>query len=100
MPIAGDLRAGDGHIEGAFGSVLVEAETRVTDIQAVHRKARLKQRDLAADRLILLIADTVHNRRVVAAHAELREHLPIGTRRCLAALSRGMDPGGDCLVIL
>jgi len=100
MPIAGDLRAADGHVEGTFGTVLIEAETRVTDIQGVHRKAQLKQRDLAADRLILLIADTLHNRRVIAAHAELREHLPVGTRRCLAAFSRGADPGGDCLVIL
>ena len=100
MPIAGDLRAGDGVIAAAFGTILVEAETRVTDIQAAERKSALKQRDLGADRLILLIADTPTNRRVVSLHPELRERFPIGTRRCLAALGRGEDPGGDCLVIL
>ena len=100
MPITGDLRAGDGVLKAPFGSILVEAETRVTDIQAVERKSVLKQRDLGADRLVLLIADTPTNRRVLALHPELRERFPVGTRRCLGALGRGEDPGGDCLVIL
>jgi transcriptional regulator with XRE-family HTH domain len=100
LPIPGDLRAADGLIEGSFGSILVEAETRVSDFQAVERKARLKQRDLGADRLILLMADTRHNRRLLDLHPEARERFPIGARRCLAALSRGEDPGGDCLLLL
>jgi hypothetical protein len=100
MPIPGDLRSGDGAIEGVFGTILVEAETRLTDIQTVERKAASKQRDLGADRLILLVADTAINRRVLGLHPELRERFPIGPRKCLAALSRGEDPGGDCLVIL
>lgn len=100
MPIAGDLRAGDAVIDGEFGSILVEAETRVTDTQAVERKSLLKKRDLGAARLILLFADTPNNRKVLDLHPELRERFPIGTRRCLAALARGEDPGGDCLVML
>ena len=100
VPIAGDLRSGDGMIEGAFGNVLVEAETRLTDLQAVERKAFLKKRDLGADRVIVLIADTPNNRKVLDLHPELRERFPIGTRKCLAALGRGEDPGGDCLVVL
>jgi transcriptional regulator with XRE-family HTH domain len=100
MPIRGDLRAGDGVIDGAFGTILVEAETRLTDLQAAERKAQLKKRDLGSDRLILLVSDTPTNRRVVALHPELRDRFPIGTRRCLAALGRAQDPGGDCLVIL
>ena len=100
MPIAGDLRSGDGMIEGGFGSILVEAETRLTDLQAVERKAFLKKRDLAADRVILLIAETPNNRRVLDLHPEVRERFPIGARKCLAALARGDDPGGDCLVVL
>jgi transcriptional regulator with XRE-family HTH domain len=40
IPIAGDLRAGDGMIMGTFGTILVEAETRLTDIQAVQRGNR------------------------------------------------------------
>jgi transcriptional regulator with XRE-family HTH domain len=100
MPIAGDLRAADGFIHGAWGSAIVEAETRVTDSQAVERKGTLKKRDLAADRLILLLADTPYHRRFLDLHPEVRERLPIGTRGCLAALGRGDDPGGDCLVLL
>jgi transcriptional regulator with XRE-family HTH domain len=104
MPIAGDLRGADGVIGdiagNSFESILVEAETRLTDLQAVERKALLKQRDFGADRVILLVADTPNNRNVLELHPELRERFPIGTRRCLAALARGEDPGGDCLVIL
>lgn len=100
MPIAGDLRGADGGIGGGFGTILVEAETRLADLQAVERKALLKKRDFGADRVILLIADTPNNRRVLELHPELKEGFPIGTRKCLAALARGEDPGGDCLVVL
>jgi transcriptional regulator with XRE-family HTH domain len=100
MPIAGDLRGADGVIGGGVGTILVEAETRLTDLQAAERKAMLKQRDLGADRLILLIADTPNNRKVLDLHPELRQRFPVRTRKALAALARGEDPGGDCLVIL
>ena len=100
MPIAGDLRGADGVIGSGFGTIVVEAETRLSDPQAVERSAMLKKRDLGAERLILLIADTPNNRRVLELHPELRERVPVGTRKCLAALARGEDPGGDCLVIL
>jgi transcriptional regulator with XRE-family HTH domain len=100
MPMTGDLRAGDATVEGRFGLILVEAETRVTDVQAVERKAALKRRDLGADRLILLLADTPNNRRVLDLHPELRERFRIGTRRCMAALARGEDPGEDCIVMV
>lgn len=100
MPITGDLRAGDGLVGGVFGAILVEAETRLVDLQAVERKSTLKKRDLGAERLILLIADTPSNRRVCELHSELRERFPISTRKCLTALGRGDDPGEDALVIL
>jgi transcriptional regulator with XRE-family HTH domain len=100
MPIAGDLRAGDALIGGAFGTILVEAETRLVDVQAVERRSALKQRDLGAERLVLLIADTPNNRRVLELHPELRERFPVTTRKCLAALARGDDPREDAMVVL
>lgn len=100
IPIAGDTRSGDGLIEGGFGSVLVEAETHLGDIQAIERKAAAKARDLGAERLILLVSDTRHNREVIKLHAELRERFPVDTRTCLGTLGQGSDTGGDCLVIL
>jgi transcriptional regulator with XRE-family HTH domain len=100
IPIAGDARSGDAVIEGDGWDVLVEAETYVDDVQLVERRAAAKQRDLGADRLILLIAATRHNREVLRLHAELRARFPIDTRACLRRLAAGEDPGGDCLVIL
>lgn len=100
VPIPGDLRAADGVVEGAFGAAVVEAETKLTDVQAIERRSSLKQRDLGAERLILLVADTPFNRKVLQLHVELQARFPIGTRRCLGSLARGADPGGDCLVVL
>jgi hypothetical protein len=100
IPIVGDPRSGDGLISGEFGDALVEAETHLGDLQAVERQIAAKGRDLGVDRLILLVADTRHNRAVLAAHPEIRERFPIETRACLMQLRRGLDPEGDCLVVL
>ena len=100
IPIAGDLRSGDATLEFEGGDALIEAETHLGDVQLIERKATAKQRDLGAGRLILLVADTRHNREVIRLHPELHERFPIDTRRCLARLARGEDPGGDCLVVL
>jgi transcriptional regulator with XRE-family HTH domain len=100
MPIAGDRRSGDGLIEGVEWAALVEAETRLGDLQLVERRASAKQRDLDADRLVLLVADTRHNREVLRLHPELHDRFPIETRACLRRLGQGLDPGGDCLVLL
>lgn len=100
IPIAGDQRSGDARIAGAGWDALIEAETRLGDLQLLERRAAAKQRDLGADRLILLVSATRHNREVIRLHPELRERFPIDTRTCLKRLSAGEDPGGDCLVIL
>ncbi|HXG26911.1 MAG TPA: helix-turn-helix transcriptional regulator [Candidatus Binatia bacterium] len=100
MPISGDPRSGDALVGTEEWSALVEAETRVGDVQLVERRAAAKQRDLGADRLILLVADTGHNREVLRLHPELRERFPIDARTCLRRLGQSLDPGGDALVIL
>lgn len=100
VPIAGDPRSGDAVISVQSTDLLVEAETHLGDIQALERRAGAKVRDLGVERLVLLVASTRHNRQVIALHPELGQRFPIGTRRCLAALARGQDPGGDCLVVL
>jgi transcriptional regulator with XRE-family HTH domain len=100
IPIAGDRRSADGVISGAGFEILVEAETRLDDVQALERSIAGKQRDLGIGRVILLVADTRHNREVVLRLEELRRLFPIGTRACLTALARGRDPGGDALIIL
>jgi len=100
VPIIGDLRSADVVIDGPQVDVMVEAESRLNDLQALERRVRLKQRDLGARRALLLVADTRHNRAVLAAHPEVVARFPISTRACLAALGTGRDPGGDAIVLL
>ena len=100
MPIPGDRRSADGVAFAADFDAIVEAETRLDDVQAAERRLRGKQRDLDTKRAILLVSDTRHNRMVIDQVPELRRQFPVDTRHCLAALGRGLDPGGDCLVIL
>jgi transcriptional regulator with XRE-family HTH domain len=100
MPIEGDRRSADAMIGVEGLEVLVEAETHIDDIQALERGIAAKQRDLGVARVILLVADTRHNRAIIEGVPELRRRFPIGTRACLFALTQGRDPGGDALVIL
>lgn len=100
IPIEGDRRSADAVIDGEGLEAIVEAETHLDDIQALERGIAGKQRDLGVVRVILLVADTRHNRAVVAQVPELRLRFPVTTRACLAALARGRDPGGDALVLL
>ncbi len=100
MPIPGDLRSADATLEGQEVDAMVECETRLDDIQALQRRIAAKARDLGARRVILLVFDSRHNREVAQTTPELHRHFPIGTRAALGALSRGEDPGGDCLIFL
>lgn len=100
MPTPGDLRAWDELLRGPV-AVGVEAETRPNDLQAIQRSIAAKQRDSGVDRVVLLVADTGANRRVLQEHVGLlRQAFPLDTRSCLAALSGGRDPGADAVVIL
>ena len=79
---------------------LVEAETRIADIQALARRIRAKSRDLRLEKVVLLVADTRHNRQVISLHPELRASFPLTSRACLAALGAGRQQEADALVIL
>jgi hypothetical protein len=94
------MRAWDGVVYGAGAAIAVEAETRLRDIQALLRRISLKQRDGDVTRVILLIADTRTNRRVLGETQSLFGEFPVGPRSALAALRGGTDPGGSGVVIL
>ena len=101
MPIRGDLRAVDALIDIAGTRIAVEAWTRLDDLQAQVRAAELKRRDVGAQRLVMLVADTHHNRAAVRAGMEsLRANFPLGTRAVLGALRTGRDPGADGIVLM
>jgi hypothetical protein len=97
----GDGRAWDAQVVLGVVVVAIEAEMRLADIQALDRKIALKQRDSFVGIVILLIADTVGNRRALAAHREsLRARFPLDSRAILAAIGAGHAPSASGIVIL
>ncbi len=100
LGIPGDLRAWDVVVDGPGWSIPVEAETRLRDVQALLRRVGLKARDGRADRLILLVADTRHNRHVLRlAAAEFAGAFPVRGRDALLALRTGVEPPGRSVVL-
>jgi transcriptional regulator with XRE-family HTH domain len=101
IPIPGDRRAWDAVIRGPDFRIGVEAETRLGDAQALERRVALKARDSEMDRVLLLIADTRHNREVLRViRASTLSAFPVPARSMLAALGEGRDPGGSGIVVL
>jgi transcriptional regulator with XRE-family HTH domain len=101
MPQPRDLRAVDARVSNGTCTIVIEAITRLSDVQAQVRAAQLKRRDLGATRLILLISDSNANRRAIAeARPMLAEAFAMATRQILATLASGADPGRDCVLVL
>ncbi len=86
LPNPGDLRAWDALIRLGDVPIGVEAETRGRDSQ---------------DHVVLLMADTRHNRSFLRAAGEgfLRD-FPIPGHIALARLAAGEDPGGSSIILL
>jgi transcriptional regulator with XRE-family HTH domain len=101
LGIPGDRRAWDEVILGPGWSLPVEAETRLRDVQALHRRFALKCRDGGVDRAILLIANTRHNRHVLRlASTEFEAAFPVPGKVALAALDRRVIPPGSAVILL
>ena len=101
MPIAGDLRAADVLISIPGSRCMVEVITRLADFQAQLRAARIKQRDLGAERLVFVVAGTTANRRAIReVSTTLTDAFPIQTKGALLRLAAGVDPGADALILL
>ena len=98
--VPGDLRAIDIALSGPC-VIAVEVVTRLRDIQSELRAAQLKQRDFGAKRLIIVVAGTHANRRVLGeAHGALEFAFDLDTQRVLRLLSAGKDPGRDAIIVL
>jgi transcriptional regulator with XRE-family HTH domain len=96
----GDQRAWDALLEGK-GSIGVDAETRLHDLQALQPRCESTWRDSGVDRVVLLVAATRHNRRVLAEHREaLRSTFPADTTEVMAALRAGRLPASNGIVVL
>lgn len=96
-----DPRAWDTRLLFTVGECRVEGETAVRDTQATDRRIAGKMRDDKVDTVILLVADTVHNRRVLRENRELlRARFPLDTREIMACLRAGTCPPASGIVIL
>ena len=81
--------------------VAVEAESRVTAVQALLRRLELKRRDGDVDRLLLVLNDTAHNRRLTTTAVEpLRAQFPGSARTALRMLALGSMPSSDTILLL
>jgi transcriptional regulator with XRE-family HTH domain len=101
VPIERDLRAVDARLTRGECTIVVEAITRLSDVQAQVRAAQLKRRDIGATRLILLVGASKANRRALHdAALVVHEAFLTGTNRIIRLLAEGKDPGRDCLLIL
>lgn len=107
LPERGDQRAWDGWVGGlrpvgGSGTTLAaEAETRITDLQALLRRLHTKMRDGGVLAVLLVVADTRANRAAVAAGGlTIAEVFPVSARQALRALAKGEHPGGSSLVFL
>ena len=101
LPIPGDQRAWDAVISGPVWSAAIEAETRLSDVQAVARRLELKRRDGGIEHAVLLLADTRSNRAALAAaRPALEAALPMTQGSVLDAIRSGRDPGSSGIVIL
>jgi transcriptional regulator with XRE-family HTH domain len=102
LPIAGDLRAWDGMIVGGEDRAFVEGEAHLGDTQALARRIALKQRDdPRACVVILLVARSAHNRRVLAEHREaLRAQFPLDGAAIARALRAGRVPPASGITVV
>jgi transcriptional regulator with XRE-family HTH domain len=96
-----DRRAWDAEIVGVGWRCKVEAETRIRDLQALDRRIALKMADDRVDCVILLVARTASNGRVLREFGQLvSERYPLRSRAILAALRAGRSPGASGILVL
>lgn len=100
LPIEGDRRAWDALIRGEAWTCGVEAQTVLSDVQAVERRLALKRRDGGVDRVILLVADTRRNRRALAAAPAAFMSLGRNARAVLGALRNAELPSESAILFL
>jgi transcriptional regulator with XRE-family HTH domain len=88
-----ELRAWDALVSGCGERTGIELESRLGDVQSVVRRHHLKRRDDPVDHFLFVVADTKHNRRVLAEFQDLMPDLPrLRTATVLRLLASGCHP--------
>jgi len=99
---AGDQRAWDAVLRHRTtqATLVVEAETRIHDIQALLRRTASKREAAGGVRVVLLVAATRRNREAIAAARELLDaEFPCPVRTALRSLASGLCPDRDALIV-
>jgi transcriptional regulator with XRE-family HTH domain len=100
LGIPGDRRAWDAIIAIGGERCPIEAETALRDLQATDRRIALKMTDTGTARVILLVAATGADRRVLGAHRELlRDRYPLDGRVILRTLRGGRCPEASGILL-
>ncbi len=101
LPNPGDRRAWDALVMLMRIRVGIEAETRARDSQDLQRRLNSKRRDGGVDHVILLLADTRHDRAFLrAAGGGFHAGFPVDGKTALRRLTVPSDPGGSAIVLL
>lgn len=100
LPIDGDRRAWDAVLAGRGWHAAVEIETVLDDVQALERRLALKARDGGMGLVLLVVADTPRNRRVLAAVPTAFAWLGRDARGTFRALRRAVPPPRSALVLV
>lgn len=88
-----ERRAWDALIRDSDGDTGVELEQRLYDVQSQTRRILLKWRDSGVERLLVVLADTRTNRRVLAEFSDYFQALPrLKTSHVLRLLEAGRRP--------
>lgn len=101
MDLPGDRRSWDAVILSTTWRLGVEAETALSDLQALDRRLALKERDGGMDHMVLVLLDSRRNRSVLRIAGDiLRRRFPIDQAVMLDCLARGTDPSGNAMLLL
>jgi transcriptional regulator with XRE-family HTH domain len=101
LPSVGDRRSWDLVLRSPEQLVGVEAETRIRDIQRLTRHIRERERDGGVDVIVLALADSAVNRRLVPELLEaLGPEFRMSARAILRALRGGQPLAGSGVVLL
>lgn len=96
-----DPRAWDGVLADGRDRAGVEAEVHVHDWQALDRRISLRQRDTGIEIVILVLADTRHNRAVLReVGPALTVNVPEPSGTALRALRGGHLPKASTIVMV
>jgi len=101
LPGPGNRRAWDLLLRIPTQLVGVEAETRLRDIQAFVRRVRQREADGGADVIVIALAESAVNRRLLAQLLEaLGQNYATPPRRIVAALRQGRPLPGSGVVLI